>query len=96
MAKEYQEIFGKGNFYLEIQHHHRLEYQEKVNNALVQIGKKLKIPLVATHDVHYLNPEDAEAQDVLMAVQTGSKTDEEERLTMKNENFSLQPPEKMI
>ena len=96
LAKEYQEIFGKGNFYLEIQHHPNLEYQEKVNSAMIQISKKLKIPLVATHDVHYLNPGDAEAQDVLMAVQTGSKTDEEERLTMKNENFSLQPAEKMI
>ncbi len=96
LAKEYLEIFGKGNFYLELQHHPKLEYQKKVNEALIAISKKLKIPLVATHDVHYLNPEDADAQDVLLAVQTGSKTDDEDRLTMKTDNFSLQPQEKMI
>ncbi|KKR03984.1 MAG: polymerase III alpha subunit protein [Parcubacteria group bacterium GW2011_GWF2_39_13b] len=96
LAQEYQEIFGQGNFYLELQHHPKIEYQEKVNKALIEIGKKFKIPLVATHDVHYLNPDDADAQDVLVAVQTGAKTDDEGRLTMKNENFSLQPPEKMI
>jgi len=95
LIKEYQEIFGKDNFYLEIQHHPKIEYQSKVNEALIKISKKFKIPLVATHDVHYLNPDDAEAQDVLMAVQTGSKTDDAERLTMKNEDFSLRPPEKM-
>ena len=95
LAKEYEEIFGKGNFYLEIQHHPNLEYQGKVNQELIKISKKSKIPLVATHDVHYLNPDDAEAQDVLMAVQTGSKTDDEDRLTMKNEDFSLRPAEKM-
>jgi len=96
LAKEYQEIFGQGNFYLELQYHPKIEYQQKVNEALAAISKKLKIPLVATHDVHYLSPEDADAQDVLLAVQTGSKTDDEDRLTMKTDNFSLQPPEKMI
>ncbi len=96
LAAEYREIFGPGNLYLEIQHHPGLEYQEKVNQTLIKLGKKLKIPLVATHDVHYLNPEDADAQDILMAVQTGAKTDDQDRLTMKGENFSLQPPEQMI
>lgn len=95
LAKEYEGIFGKGNFYLEIQHHPNLEYQDKVNQEFIKISKKLKIPLVATHDVHYLNPDDAEAQDVLMAVQTGSKIDDEDRLTMKNEDFSMRPIEKM-
>ena len=96
LAAEYREIFGPENFYLEVQHHPNLEYQEKVNQALIKLGKKLKISLVATHDVHYLNPDDADAQDILMAVQTGAKTDDEGRLTMTGENFSLQPPEQMI
>ncbi len=96
LAAEYREIFGPGNFYLEVQHHPNLEYQEKVNQELIKLGKKLKIPLVATHDIHYLNPGDADAQDILMAVQTGAKTDDQDRLTMKGENFSLQPPEQMI
>ena len=96
LAAEYREILGPENFYLEVQHHPNLEYQEKVNQALIKLGKKLKISLVATHDVHYLNPDDADAQDILMAVQTGAKTDDEGRLTMTGENFSLQPPEQMI
>jgi len=96
LTAEYREILGPENFYLEVQHHPNLEYQEKVNQALIKLGKKLKISLVATHDVHYLNPDDADAQDILMAVQTGAKTDDEGRLTMTGENFSLQPPEQMI
>lgn len=96
LALEYQEIFGSGNFYLEIEHHPGLAEQEIVNQTLIKISKKYSIPLVATHDVHYLNPEDAEAQDILMAVNTGAKSDDPERLTMKTDNFSLQPPEQMM
>jgi len=94
-ALEYQEIFGTGNFYLEIEHHPSLKDQEPINQAIIKISQKLKIPLVAAHDVHYLKPEDAEAQDVLMAVNTNAKLDQEERLTMRSDNFSLQPPQQM-
>jgi len=96
LALEYQAIFGEDNFYLELQYHPNIEPQAKVNQALIELSRKLKIPLVATHDVHYLNADDADAQDVLMAVQTGSKTDDPDRLSMKIDNFSLQPQEKMI
>jgi len=92
----YQEIFGKDNFYLEVQHHPNLGEQKIVNKALISLSKKLKIPLVATNDSHYLKPEDAEAQDVLMLINTGADPNDPERLTLKADDFSMRTPEKMI
>ncbi|MBU0476585.1 DNA polymerase III subunit alpha [Patescibacteria group bacterium] len=95
-ALKYQEIFGKDNFYLELQHHPGIVEQKKVNTALISISKKLDIPLVATNDVHYLKSEDAQAQDVLMLINTGADPNDPERLTMKNDDFSLRSPERMM
>ena len=96
LALEYQDIFGKGNFYLELQHHPGIPGQEIVNKALIEISKKHKIPLIATNDCHYLRPSDAEAQDILMAINTDRKTDDPERLTMRKDDFSVRPIEKMV
>jgi DNA polymerase-3 subunit alpha len=95
-ALKYQEIFGKGNFYLEIQHHPNIREQKIVNEALIEISKKNKIPLIATNDCHYLRPEDAEAQDILMLINTGADPNDPERLTMRADDFSMRPPERMI
>ena len=95
LAKEYQEIFGKENFYLEIGHHPKIKEAQKTKVGLIKLSKKLKIPLVATHDVHYLKPEDADAQDILMAIQTGNNVNDKDRLTIKSEDFSLRSPEEM-
>jgi DNA polymerase-3 subunit alpha len=95
-AKKYQEIFGKENFYLELQHHPNLREQKIVNEALIEISKKLKIPLVATNDCHYLRPGDAEAQDILMLINTGADPNDPERLTMRADDFSMRSPEKMM
>jgi len=95
-ALKYQGIFGKDNFYLEIQNHPNIPAQEKVNNALISLSKKLNIPLVATADCHYLKPEDNEAQDILMLINTGADINDPERLTMKNEDFSMKGPDQMI
>jgi DNA polymerase-3 subunit alpha len=95
-ALKYQEIFGKENFYLEIQHHPNLRDQKNVNEALIEISKKLKIPLVATNDCHYLREEDAEAQDVLMLINTGADPNDPERLTMRADDFSMRSPQRMI
>jgi DNA polymerase-3 subunit alpha len=94
-ALKYQKIFGKDNFYLELQHHPKIPEQKKVNDALIALSKKLGIALVATQDVHYLKPEDSEAQDVLMLINTGADPKDPERLTMKEDDFSLRSPEKM-
>jgi DNA polymerase-3 subunit alpha len=96
LALEYQEIFGKGNFYLELQHHPGLPEQKQVNEALIKIAQKHKIPLIATNDIHYVKPEDAEAQDVLMSIQTDKRLGDQDRLTMKTDDFSLRPSEQMI
>lgn len=95
LATKYQKIFGKGNFYLEIQHHPNIKEQETVNKGLISLSKKLNIPLVATNDVHYLKPDDAEGQDILMLINTGSKLDDPERLTLKSDDFSLRSPQEM-
>ena len=96
LALRYREIFGKENFYLEIQNHPHIEDQEKVNKVLVSISKKLEIPLVATNDIHYLKPEDADAQDILMLINTGADPKDPERLTLKADDFSMKTPEQMI
>ncbi len=94
-ALRYQEIFGPGNFYLEIQYHPNLINQIKVNKTLIEFSKELSIPLVATCDAHYLKHEDAEIQDILMLINTNTKTDDPERLTMKTDDFSLRTPREM-
>lgn len=92
---EYQELFGDGNFYLELQHHQNYPEQIKVNQQLIEFSKKLNIPLVATNDVHYLNKEDDEAQDILLCLQTKKKKEDQNRLTMVGENFSFRSNQEM-
>ncbi len=93
--KEYEEIFGKGNFYLEVQYHKNIPEQQKLNERLVALSGELDVPLVATQDSHYLRSDDAEAQDVLLAIQTGNKISDQNRMTMKDEDFSLVSPDFM-
>ena len=95
LAQKYQEIFGPDNFYLEIQNHPNSPDYQKSNQGLITLSKKLAIPLVATNDIHYLKPEDAEAQDILMLINTGANLNDPERLTMKSDDFSMRSPEEM-
>lgn len=88
--KEYQKIFGD-DFYLEINYHPKIEESKIVKEQLIRLSKKLGIPAVATYDTHYLKPEDAEAHEILLAVQTGNKIFEEDRLTLSADDFSLCP-----
>lgn len=80
IALEYLDIFGKDNFYLEIQHHPTLPEQQKINEGLIEISKKTGIPLIATKDSHYINPEDRKAQEVLLCLQTGKTMDDPKRM----------------
>ncbi|MBI2670314.1 MAG: DNA polymerase III subunit alpha [Candidatus Yanofskybacteria bacterium] len=95
VAQEYDEIFGRGNFFIEVQQHPKLEEQNLASKKLIELARETGIPLVATQDSHYLRSEDAHAQDVLLAVQTGNEVGDKDRLTMRNDDFSLLPPEKM-
>ena len=94
-ALKYEKIFGKNNFYLEIQKHPNIKEQEIANKGMIEISKKLSIPLVATNDCHYLKSEDAEAQDILMLINTGAKKDDPERLTMKDSDLSMKSIDKI-
>ena len=94
-AKEYEDIFGKDNFFLELQSHPNIKEQEICNQELIKIGKELNIPLVATNDSHYLRPEDAEAQDTLMLVNMGLTINDTNRPSMLSDDFSLKSTEEM-
>ncbi|MBI2634029.1 MAG: DNA polymerase III subunit alpha, partial [Parcubacteria group bacterium] len=89
------EIFGKENFYIELQHHPESEDQQKANPVLRELAKEFSLPLVVTTDSHYPKLEDRDAHDVLLAVQTGSQIDEAERLSLKAADLSIKTPEEI-
>ncbi|HBA36903.1 TPA: DNA polymerase III subunit alpha [Candidatus Falkowbacteria bacterium] len=95
---EYNDLFGQDNFYLELMDHPELgEDQLKVRAQLIEFSRKLGIPLVATNDVHYLNKEDAEAQDILLCLQNKKKLEDTDRLKMLGwGDYSLRPNSEMI
>ncbi len=94
LALEYDALFGRGNFFLEIQEN-SIPEQNLVNSALIQISRDTGIPLVATNDCHYLKAEDAKAHEVLLCMQTGKRMSDEDRMRMPSETFYLRSPEEM-
>ncbi len=90
----YQEIF-KDDFYLEVQAHNFPE-QIKVNKKLIEIGKKYNLKVVATSDIHYLNREDAEIQDILLCLQTKKKITDKDRLKMPSNDFYFRSEQEML
>lgn len=93
-ALSYNEIFGQGNFYLELQDH-GIKEQSLVNQEVVRLSRETGIPLVATNDVHYVDKEDAAAQDILLCIQTGKSILEEDRLKFQGQEFYLKSSEEM-
>ena len=93
LAARLHHMFGD-DFYLELQDHF-LREQKRVNAALVEISKELSIPLVATNDVHYTTREDAQAQDVLLCIQTRTFVDDEDRLKFETDEFYLKSADEM-
>lgn len=96
LIREYREIFGKENFYLELGAHVALPEQTIINKALVELSQKTGAPIVGTNDIHYVKREDREAQDILVSVQTGATVNDPERMTMKHEDFSMKSPSEML
>jgi DNA polymerase III subunit alpha len=88
LVKKYKSYFGD-NFFLEIQHHPTVSEQEIANQGLYKLSQEFGIPLVATQDSHYLNPDDNEAQDILVCVQTGKTVDDPKRLDMRGMDVSF-------
>ena len=93
-ALQYQDIFGKGNFYLEIQDQ-GLEQERKIQKDLFRMERELGIPLVATNDSHYLCGEDSHAHDVMLCVQTGSKMHDKERFRFDSDQFFVKSADEM-
>ncbi len=93
-AEQYKEVFGKENFFLELQDH-GIHDQRKVNNSLIQISKELDIPLIATNDVHYTSKQDASIHDVLLCIQTGKTLQDDDRMKFPSEEFYLKSYEEM-
>ncbi len=94
-AKSLYNIFGKDNFYLEIQDH-GIEEQKVVNREIINISKELDIPLVATNDAHYISREDAYTQDVLMCVQMNRSLSDPSRMKFATEEFYLKSEDEML
>ena len=93
-ALSFQEIFGRDNYFLELQDH-GLEGQTKVNAGLLRIHEECGIPIVATNDLHYIRREDADVQDVLLCIQTGKTLADENRMQFETQEFYLKSPEEM-
>ncbi|OGG13012.1 DNA polymerase III subunit alpha [Candidatus Gottesmanbacteria bacterium RIFCSPHIGHO2_01_FULL_39_10] len=96
-AREFLSIFGEDNYYFELQKHPKIPLQDKLNERLIELSRKLGIPLVATNDVHYLNADDAEAQEILICIGTQRTILESNRtLSMINSpDFYLRSVEEM-
>src|SRR5881398_3134796 len=93
-ALEFEEILGKGNYFLEIQEH-GLEAQARIRKPLVELSKRTGIPLVATNDAHYLMPDDARAHDVLLCIGSGKTVSDQNRLRYGTPNFYVRSPNEM-
>ena len=94
IAKGYQEIFGDGNFFLELQDH-GIPEQRQVNQALLRMSKELSLPLVATNDVHYTYEEDAKPHDILLCLQTGKRLSDEDRMRYDGGQYYVKSKEEM-
>ncbi len=93
-AREYAGIFSEERFYLEVQANN-LPEQLKVNAQLLELGRRLKLPVVATNDCHYLKPEDARAHDVLLCIQTGKTLNTAGRMAFATDQLYFKSPEEM-
>ena len=93
-AKKHLEIFGEGNYFLELQDH-GIPMQRQVNQALLRMSAELHIPLVATNDCHYIYAEDWEAHDILLCIQTGKKVSDENRMRYEGGQYYVKSEEEM-
>ncbi len=94
VIEKYQDIFGKENFFLELQDHPLLDEQKVLNKRLIELSKITGAPLVATQDSHYIRKEDEISQDILLCIQTGTTLGETDRMKFSGD-FSLRTEEEM-
>ncbi len=96
LVKEYTEIFGAGNFFLELVHHPESATQNDINANLIELARKTGAPLVATKDVHYIHADDADAQDALQCIHDGKIIADNNRYSINTIDHSLVGPEEMV
>jgi DNA polymerase III subunit alpha len=94
IARQHAEIFGPDNYFLELQDH-GIPDEDTVRAGLVEIARRTGLPLVATNDSHYINPEDAEAHDILLCLQTGARREEEKRFRFSGPEYYLASTQQM-
>ncbi|MDR0721890.1 MAG: DNA polymerase III subunit alpha [Treponema sp.] len=90
----FRDLLGEGNFYLELQDH-RLPIQQKANPGIIALAQRTGIPLVVTNDIHYLEREDAQAQDILLCISTQKKKSDEKRMRFDTDEFYFKTAEEM-
>jgi len=93
-ALMFNEIYGQGNFFLELQEN-GMDDQKRANQALIRMSDETGIPLVVGNDVHYIDKNDVPAHDVLLCIQTGKTVNDEQRMRFESTDFYLKPPEEM-
>ncbi|MCD8196920.1 MAG: DNA polymerase III subunit alpha [Lachnospiraceae bacterium] len=93
-AKRYEDIFGKGNFFLELQDH-GIPEQKQVNQGLLRMSRELGIELVATNDVHYTYAEDEKPHEILLCLQTGKRLSDEDRMRYEGGQYFVKSPQEM-
>ncbi|RCX19369.1 DNA polymerase III catalytic subunit DnaE type [Anaerobacterium chartisolvens] len=94
LALKHNDIFGRGNFYLELQIN-GIEEQNLVNQNIIKISRETGIPLIATNDAHYLRKEDARAHEILLCIQTGKTINDEDRMRFSTDEVYVKSPEEM-
>lgn len=94
IALEFQEIFGKDDFYIELQDH-GIQEEKQVIPLLIKLAKEIGAKVIATNDAHYLNKEDAKMHDVLLCIQTGKKLSDTNRLHFETEEFYIKSEQEM-
>ncbi len=90
----YYDVFGRDNFFVELQHHDIPEL-EPINRTLRELGREFNSRFVATNDVHYIEPSDARLQDILLAIQTGTLISDPNRMRMSSQDYYLRSPDEM-
>ena len=94
-AEQYRTLFGEGNYFIEIMEN-GLPEQKKANEGLIELSRRLGLPLAATNDCHYLKREDAEAHEVLLCIQTGKTIEDSDRMRFGTDQFYFRSPDEMI
>ena len=95
LAKEYEDILGKGRFFLELQDH-KIPDQRRLNEQLLRLSPETGIPLIVTNDLHYVHPEQHDAHDVLLCVGTGNNLDTQNRMRFEGPDFYLKTADEMF